>query len=300
MKKFLFALAVVAASLFASEKVDTVNADHGVAYCGGDGQKSCLSQTSPYVKEAIIKGGEVTWCLNPRASNYPNFRTQVTQVMDDEAAKLGIPHREVAYPSNPRDISCQVRHDMPENHQCDGCAAWIYTQNYPVIVEYKWQLGYWDWKTTAGHEMGHGTCLLDEHYDKYNFVSYYKTYGKWIHGSPTVMDFGTGEWALTTYDVARCKETLAPRPIDSFYGMWWEGDRVFGYFCGTADTRATRVAIMAVAPDGTPYWSGIHMPAKDACQSFEIKPGAGWCFDINIENAISWRNFRNDTRLGCT
>lgn len=306
MKKFIvIALLIALASVATPTKTDA--AIPGAVACGGDGEAACLTQVSPFTKTQLIAQGYFTWCLNSRASNYPGFRAQMNATMGKFAETLGIDSYEVPYATNG---SCHVRNDMPDVHKCNGCSAWIYTQNFPVVVEYKWQLQYVNWNSTIGHEFGHGVCLLDEHYDKAAFTSWILTKGYWQNGAPTVMDSGTpylpeyaplGIWYPTPYDVDRCAETLTPPGVQSYYGMWYEPDgRVFGYFCDTDDFRATRVAIMAVAPDGTSYWSGIHMPTSKGCQSFQILPGAGWCFEVNVENAFNWKRLRNDVRLGCT
>ena len=161
--------------------------------------------------------------------------------MDQYAYDLGLAGaREVPYPVSPADLSCLVRNDMRDDHPCGGCGAWIYTHNYPMLIEYNAKAGYSYWHSTIGHEDGHGFCLEDEHYDKANFRSWILTYGDWIvPGRPTVMDVGTfllseyaplGIWYLTEYDLERCAET-AHRAIGTvtqppFYvapdGWMWE------------------------------------------------------------------------------
>lgn len=199
-----------------------VDADHGRARCGGSGQIACIVTTSPFVDQVLKKQGDYTYCLNPRASAYAGFRSQVKSVTEAHAKSLKVTAREVPYPSNPADKSCAVRHDMPDTHGCSGCAAWIYVTSYPVVIEYKWQLGFVLWDATVGHELGHGECLMDESYIRATGQSHILTTGTWIHGYPTVMDTGTyllsayapkGIWDLTPGDLDRCEETLG-RDLD--------------------------------------------------------------------------------------
>src|SRR3990167_4634804 len=54
---------------------------------------------------------------------------------------------------------------MPEGLDCGGCAAQIWYANWPVLVEYKYTLGYTDWRSAQGHELGHGLLGLHEQYN---------------------------------------------------------------------------------------------------------------------------------------
>lgn len=103
---------------------------------------------------------EQVWCVDARAQNYPGFVTQLRDVNDQYAVRTGIRNRQVEF----TDPACQVRHTMPDNHQCSGCAAWVFYTNWPVTIEYKWQVGYTDWRTTQGHELGHALLGLHEQY----------------------------------------------------------------------------------------------------------------------------------------
>lgn len=216
------------------------SADHGVVRCGTEGVKACLLTVSPFVTNIVKAQHEVTWCVNLRGQQYPGFRSQVAEVMARYAADLRLPEREVAYPDNQTSLSCLVRHDMRDDHPCGNCSAWVYVENYPILIEYNAQTGYVHFFTTIGHELGHAFCLLDEHYDKIKFRSFILTFGYWIHGLPTVMDVGTpllaafapfGIWSLTAYDLARCSETLArdvnpappcEGPVDAAWGGRWD------------------------------------------------------------------------------
>lgn len=119
----------------------------------------------PYVPNtALMKSvratQEYTYCVDARASAYPNFVSQLSDVNDQYTARTGIRHRQVPF----GDPSCQVKHTMPDNHACSGCAAWVFYTNWPVEIQYKWQVGYTDWRTTQGHEMGHALLGLHEQY----------------------------------------------------------------------------------------------------------------------------------------
>ena len=267
-------------------------ADHGVARCGGTGVAACLSTSSPFVNRVVKPGGEVTWCLDARASQYPGFRVQVESVTQRMAQDLGLTQRQVPMPVSRADQSCIVRHEMPETHACGGCGAWIYTQNFPVLIEYNWRTGYSRFDSTIGHELpGHGACLIDEHYNQQAFRSWVLDHIKrgangellgesWLHGAPTSMDSGTpylpeytplGIWYLTPYDLDRCEETLgrdlgppppcgisAPNPdgarFDSCTATFIFGD---GWNFNLITTVWTR-------PDGLATWINCN---KEACWS---------------------------------
>lgn len=214
MRRFL---AVVALFLFGFAAVAHATDIPGAVACGGTGQKSCLLQSSAFTAQYMKPGAVVTYCFNPRAAAYPGFITQVGKVLQRHADELGFTIRQVAYPASQTDMSCVLRNDMPEVHGCPACGAWVYVSLLPMIIEYNWRAGYTQWESTAGHELGHGECLLDEHYDKAGFRSFILTFGYWQAGFPTVMDIGTwqlaeyaplGIWWLTDYDLARCSETL--------------------------------------------------------------------------------------------
>lgn len=120
-----------------------------------------LTPGTPLMQQ-IIRNQEYTYCLDARASNYPNFRSQLEDVNNQYAERTGIRSREVAF----GDPSCMLKHTMPENHGCgSGCAAWVFYANWPVVIEYKWQLGYTDWRSTHGHELGHALLGLHEMYN---------------------------------------------------------------------------------------------------------------------------------------
>lgn len=167
---------------------------------------------TPTIQTLKATKGEWTFCFNSRASGYPGFVSQARETNAAYTARLGIRWREIpgSYQTAQEALSagCNIYHEMPDTHGCDGCAAWVFYTNAVCHIQYKWQLGYVSWRSTQGHEMGH--CLgLTEGYDDVNFKSHIVTYGFWASpwNGPTVMDFGTaslyppyGVWELTAAD----------------------------------------------------------------------------------------------------
>ena len=210
--KILGALSLAVVGLFIGSI--TVESHHTGRPCGPGGREVCLPLQPTVAVNTLRATGELTWCVNARANSYPNFVSQIHETNNAAKAVTGFGHRQIPGTFETDALAgaagCQVWHSMPPTHGCSGCAAWVHYANWPVIIEYKWQLGYTDWKTTIGHEMGH-VYGLHEHYDDDKFLSHRGTYGYWAHGyvvspgsatdSPTVMDFGTGQWALQPYDV---------------------------------------------------------------------------------------------------
>jgi hypothetical protein len=149
-----------------------------------------LVPNTPIMRQ-ITQAQEYTWCADARASSYPNFLTQLRDVNNQYTERVGIRHREVSF----SDSGCQLRHTMPDNHGCSGCAAWVYYANSPVLIEYKWQLGYQDWRSTIGHELGHALLGLHEQY-RDSGGSIACTGQQW-----TVMDCGSGVRYPQPWDV---------------------------------------------------------------------------------------------------
>ena len=200
----------------------------GVACGGAGGRALCLpySDTS-YAVRTLQATNELTYCFNQRASYYPNFISQVREVNAQQTGVLGVRWREIGgvYQSDSaaRSAGCQVWHSMPEVHGCPECGAWVHYLNSPVIVEYRWQASYTDWKTTIAHEQGH-IYGLHEAYDDANFRSFRGTYGYWAHGlnstpgtatdARTVMDFGqvallgSLAWQFSPFDVKYACQNL--------------------------------------------------------------------------------------------
>lgn len=115
-----------------------------------------LAGSTPIMAHAQ-SGQEITYCLNPRAESYPNFAGQVEDVTDSYR-DLGFKLRKVGYGSG-----CELKHDMTE-FNCGGCAAHVYYANWPVLIEYRYVLAYYDWRSAIGHELGHALLGLHERY----------------------------------------------------------------------------------------------------------------------------------------
>jgi hypothetical protein len=161
--------------------------------------------------QQIIKNQEYTYCLDNRASAYPNFRSQLEDVNREYTIRTGIRSREVPVNMDAslhltskfviaKAAGCHVIHAMPDVHGCGGsCAAWIAYANLlgSVYIEYKYQLGYTDWRSTHGHELGHGLLGLHEGYnDSSGAISCTRR-------TDTVMDCGSGVRYPTVWPVGR-------------------------------------------------------------------------------------------------
>lgn len=114
-----------------------------------------------WLMQKVITAQEYTYCLDSRAETWPNFAAQLRDVNDQYAERVGIRYRQVAF----NDASCQVQHVMLPDFPCgSGAAACIYYMNSPVVVHYQENLGYSDWRSAQGHELGHGLLGLHEQY----------------------------------------------------------------------------------------------------------------------------------------
>lgn len=217
--RLIFLAAFIISFTFWLSLYNTASGHHTGVQCPGTVNRNiCLPLMDRSQALADLNAtGDLTYCLNTRASNYPGFRQQVRTILNQHEATLGIRWVEIPGTYETSDqahaAGCQVQHNMPATHGCDGCAAWVHYLNWPVLIEYKAEVGYNPtngWYTTITHEVEH-IYGLHEHYDDANFRSYRSTYGHWAHGltsspgsasdSPTVMDFGTGVYELGTYDI---------------------------------------------------------------------------------------------------
>lgn len=306
LRYIIYAIAVLLAIGFVKE----VRADHGVALCGPDGQKACLTAaTTAIITNAIYAKGEVTYCLDARSSTYPGFRAQLEEVNVAVYARLRLPMREVPFGSG-----CDIRQTMPDDSPCPSGSACVYYSAWPVVIVYNYKLGYTDWKTAQAHEEIHAECTLDEHYDKVYFRSWFRTYGYWIHGAPTVMDFGTGVWETTAYDRDRCFEKLLPEPVQ-YAGIGRHPDQTPYVFYCNGDRRADRVTIMKRDSVFGTYWAGQYVlgdtgttdVVANGCKGQNITAvpvSPGDCFLVNQEISRWWESFiyqdmRNDVEAGC-
>lgn len=138
-----------------------------------------------------------TYCLNSTASSYPAFRSQLEDVVARYEERTGIRAQEVPYGAG-----CQVQHNMIQGLQCGGCAGQIYYANaFPVPIQYAAQLAYVDWRTTMGHELGHGVLGLHEQYDDRAFACKGQQF--------TVMDCASGVRYPQPFDVTNGCGALA-------------------------------------------------------------------------------------------
>jgi len=124
----------------------------------------------------------VKWCANQAAHNYPNFIAQVEDVQAEYTKRVGIKFEKVAF-GTISSTGCHVQHNVQE-FNCNGCAAHIYYANWPVVIEYKPSLGYTDWRSAIGHELGHGLLGLHEQYKDSGGVI------QCVYRSDTVMSCG--------------------------------------------------------------------------------------------------------------
>lgn len=222
-KVALASLIVIGALFFGAGSTE---AHHTGQKCGPNGAVKCLPLLPSPFMSSLNTQSEILWCLNDRAAAYPGFASQARTVHNQISASLGIPNRQVSY-GTPQSTGCWIKHDFTLNHGCTQCAAWVHYLNTPILIEYNEKLMYSDWRTTLGHELGHGIAGIHEQYDDANFKSHIRTYGYWATngtsaanpGDPTVMDFGTngltgfpeGVWEWQMWDLARACEVNDPQ-----------------------------------------------------------------------------------------
>lgn len=183
--------------------------------------------------QTMLADGEVRWCVDNRARDFPDFLADIQAVNDAATQALGIPHRriEVNVPGSDTleiakakalAVGCMILHRIPDNHGCSGCAAWILYSDRPAVVEYKLAViaSYSDLKTTQAHEGTNCGHAMGEHeaYDDTRAVSHIATYGFWASpwNGPTVMDVNSqvavmgGVWQCTANDVRLLCSWLDP------------------------------------------------------------------------------------------
>jgi hypothetical protein len=109
--------------------------------------------------QQITRTQSYTYCMDSRSSSYPQFASQLRDVVARYTERTGIRATEVAFGPG-----CMVQHVMPNGISCVGWAAQIFYANNPVTIQYCWTLGYTDWRSAQGHELGHGVLGLHEQY----------------------------------------------------------------------------------------------------------------------------------------
>jgi len=226
-----------------------------------------LTPNTPYIQN-ILADGETVWCLNSAAHNYPNFRAQRRQTYESAVSKLGVRHRELSATyetaQDAKAAGCEVWHVGRYDNFCSGCAGNIHYALWPIQVNYKLSLGYFEWKTTAGHEDGHAYSLHEQYKDSSGGIGCDAGYNAMVTrlGFPTVMSCGTGVWELQPKDIER---------ICSLWGT--PGDRF--HACAPAP------------PPVYPYWDGVYW-------NFEVwryRPVDGaW---VNYQGQSEWQPWVN-------
>ena len=255
-----------------------------------------LPGTPTKVMNKAIDRGYVTYRLDANASAYPNFRTQANAV--SLAGLIGVGIEAVEIFSGTPDIWLTMPSDDAFISTCGSGAAGciLYTLD-PVIIYFRRALLYNSWLTTISHEglnYGHTMGQHEQYYDNGRFEC--NTQARY-----TVMSCGTGVWEPQPYDIQVVHSLTRPKPLSSFYGIGeWDG-RLNGYWCGGDTLRGRRVAIMAIAPDKTVYWSGIHRNITSGCDSIPIIGEPGWCYSVSSENGWNFKRgeFRVESEIGC-
>lgn len=220
-----------------------------------------------WLMQRVIQNQEQVWCADSRASAYPNFIDQLRDVNDQYTARVGIKHRQVTGDFRSDDpqvltkvqaAGCQVFHTMPDGLQCDGWAAQIFYANSPVIVQYCYKLGYTDWRSAHGHELGHGLLGLHEQYrDSGGSIG---CTGR----SDTVMDCGF-------------PHVRYPQPLDVDRGC----AIILTAWCGKAPAVDSEWCCDTTYPGWAPTVSRLHVPSST------------WYWGINdfrgVEQLWRWR-----------
>jgi hypothetical protein len=253
--------------------------------------------------------GALMHCLNARASNYPGFRAQVQTVLDADWPQMPVGYvvmgatfesASAAYAGG-----CNVWHEMPDDPNfCSGCAARVFYANWPVTVQYKWSLGFSDWKSADGHEYGHVLGLHEQYVDSGGISCGWS-------GSVSVMDCGSPFlYVLQPFDVANLL-TWLPAPGVSSGGLAFHEGDPFVWYCD-GDPNAARADQTAVFYydhwSDSYYWSGlVYGVARGGCQN-----QGTWIYcdgasqrEIYLNEQISgwpWSSWhgplRNDTYVG--
>ena len=115
------------------------------------------------IMQSEIQTQEVKFCLNSTAQNYPQFASQVDDVNANITQSVGTRFAKVAF-GTPTTTGCQLQHNML-SFECGGCAAHVFYANWPVIIEYKVEMGFSDWRSAIGHEISHALLGLHEQYN---------------------------------------------------------------------------------------------------------------------------------------
>lgn len=245
MKRLLLALAPGLSLWLAG---DAARADHNLYLP--------LVPNTPLM-QSIKATQEVLWCVNDRAAAYPNFVDQVRDVNDQYTQRTSIKHRQVAW-GTPASTGCQEQHNMAWGLQCGGCAAHVFYANWAVVIEYKEDLLFTDWRTAIGHEIGHARLGLGERYrDSGGTIGCDSGLQGMINrlGYASVMSCGTGVMYPQPFDVTNGCAALATSwcgqaPAQTF--PFWDG--TFWVFADGAKFKPNAGCGEWYLPDGRLEW----------------------------------------------
>jgi hypothetical protein len=220
----------------------------------------------------LFADGERTFCFNANAANYPNLIAQVQQTYDSQNTKLGNANRRITgtyeSPQAALNAGCDVWWNGRYDNFCTGCAANVHYASWPVTVNMKLSLGYFEWKTTAGHEEGHIHGLHEQYIDSGGIQCD-------TSRTDTVMSCGTGVWELKPRDVGFICDlysvpgdrfhACAPAPPTEFpfwTGTCWN----YGYWCFNPTTGVW------TDPSGKSEWQ----PWDAQGQEFNVRTQNQW------------------------
>jgi hypothetical protein len=207
--------------------------------------------------QSIIQTQTVKWCVNATGQTYPNFVSQLEDVHAAYTRDVGIQFQRVSWGSLGT-TGCQVQHNLTE-FSCNGCAAHIFYANWPVVVEYKVSLGYTDWRSAFGHELGHGLLGLHEQYkDSGGQIGCtFRSDTVMSCGSPFVKypqprDVNLGCAIIATSWCAA--QEPEPEPVFPFWtGTCWN----YGYWCYNPTSGVW------TDPQGIPEWQPYHANGQE-------------------------------------
>lgn len=155
----------------------------------------------------LLADGDRAWCVNAAANNYPNFVSQLRQTYDSQRDKLGNTNRQIPgtfeTPSAALAAGCEVLWVGRYDNFCAGCACNVYYGSWPVTVNVKLSLGYFDFRSCQGHEEGHVHGLGEFYIDQDGNIRCDTSYNAMIIrlGFPTIMSCGTFVWELQRADL---------------------------------------------------------------------------------------------------
>lgn len=189
----------------------------------------------------LLSDGSRAWCVNAAANNYPNFVSQLQQIYDSQFNTLGNTNHQVPgtfeTPSAALASGCEVLWVGRYDSFCVGCSCNVYYASWPVTVNVKLSLGFFDWKSCQGHEEGHVHGLGEFYIDADGQLKCDNGYQAMVIrlGFASVMSCGTLVWELQPADVdlicqiygvagqrfRACAPDPAPCGNPCYDGEWW-------------------------------------------------------------------------------